>query len=455
MSRQAFALAAALLGLHAGMAPSAAPAPATRPEARSARFPSVLLVTVDTLRADRLSSYGYPRPTTPHLDRLLAGGARFANAYAAEPLTNPSLASLLTSRYPHEHGATRNGLPMRSGMASLSTVLGKRGFRTAAFVGNWTLRDRLSGMAEHFDEYHEVLTRKRWVVMKGEATAADITGSALDWLEAFRRESPTRPFLLWVHYVEPHAPYRVQEEFVGRLGYGGRRDLGPAERYDTEVAFVDAAIGELLAGAGRLAGGELMTVFAGDHGESLGHHGYWGHGRHLYEAGLRVPMGISWSGRVAPQVVGASASLLDLAPTMLGLMGYPALPGPRGFDWTKVLGGEAAPPSRITYFQAHKGAVQSVEDGTRARRRGLLEVGLLRDGRKETLRLRSGERVVVDVSADPLDERSLVPARSQPSAELLRWRQMVEHGLVSADRLPTPSLDAESLETLRSLGYLD
>ena len=456
MRLQALALAAALLGLQASSAPSAAPASASRAgAARAARFPSVLLITVDTLRADRVSAYGYGRPTTPNVDRLLAGGVRFANAYTVEPLTNPSLASLFTSRYPHEHGATRNGLPMRAGMASLSTVLGKRGFRTAAFVGNWTLRDRLSGMAEHFDDYHPVLSRKRWVVMKGEATADDITGSALEWLEAYRRESPSRPFLLWVHYVEPHAPYRLQDGFVERLGYAGRRDLGPAERYDTEVAFVDAAIGELLAGVRRHAGGELMTVFAGDHGESLGHHGYWGHGRHLYEAGLRVPVGISWPGRVAPRVVEAEASMLDLAPTVLGLMGYPALPEPRGADWTKVLAGEAAPPARVTYFQAHKGAVQPVEDGSRARRRGLLEIGLLRGGRKEVLRLRTGERLLVDVAADPSDSRSLVPARSQPSPELQRWREMVERGLVSADRLPAPAVDAEDAETLRSLGYLD
>jgi arylsulfatase A-like enzyme len=453
----ALVLAAALCGLQAGPASRAAAAAAAGSATTSSapRFPNVLLVTVDTLRADRLSSYGYARRTTPHIDRLLAGGVRFANAHAVEPLTNPSLASLLTSRYPHEHGATRNGLPMRRGLPSLASVLRRRGFRTAAFVGNWTLRDRISGMGEHFDEYHEVLTRKRWVVMKGEATAEDLTSSALEWIEELRSASPGRPFLLWVHYVEPHAPYRLQEGFVHRLGYGGRGDLDASQRYDTEVAFVDAAIGELLAGVERLAGRETMTVFMGDHGENLGHHGYWGHGRHLYQAGLRVPMGISWPGRVAPRVVGADASALDLAPTVLGLIGYPALPEPRGHDWTPVLGGKQPPPRRTLFFQAHKGAVQSVEDLSRARRRGLLEVGLLRDGRKETLRLRSGERSVVDVASDPQDDRNLVQARSRPSAELLRWRELVERGLASADLLPAPALDAETEEAMRSLGYVD
>jgi arylsulfatase A-like enzyme len=437
-------LMAALLWLQA-----APPAPASR-------FPNVLLVTVDTLRADRVSCYGYRRPTTPNLDRLLARGARFAEARTMEPLTNPALVSLLTSRYPHEHGATRNGLRMRPSLPSLATVLGQRGFRTAAFVGNWTLRDGISGLGEHFDTYRLVASRKRWLVMKSEATGDDLTAAALDWLAELRSDSPDRPFLLWVHYVEPHAPYRTQAPFVAPLGYGGQRELAAAERYDTEVAFADHAIGELLAGVSRLTRGEdTLVAVAGDHGESLGEHGYWGHGRHLFENNLRVPMGIVWEGKLAPAVVRGHASLLDLAPTLLGLIGYPALAEPRGFDWTPVLRDRRPPPQRASYFQAHKGAVQSVEDLSRARRRGLLEVGLLLGERKEILRLRAGERLVVDVARDPGDLHNLVDLRSGASHDLLHWRQLVEQGLISADRLPQPALDRETEEQLRALGYTD
>jgi arylsulfatase A-like enzyme len=426
------------------------------PAAFAARFPNVLLVTVDTLRADRLSAYGYGKPTSPHLDRLLARGVRFDGARTVEPLTAPAMASMLTSLHPHEHGSTRNGLPVRDGLQSLSTVLRRRGFRTAAFVGNWTLRDGISGLGSHFDEYHEVLSRKRWLLMKGEATAEDLTRGALDWLADHRRDGAQRPYLLWVHYVEPHAPYRTQAAFRQRLGYAARGDLPAAARYDTEVAFVDQAIGELLAGVQRLgADGDTLIAFVADHGETLGEHGYWGHGRHVYETGLRVPMGLVWPGNVAPQVIAADASILDLAPTILGLMGYPALGQPRGFDWAPVLRGAPPPPSRITFYQAHKGAVQSAEDLTRARRRGLLEIALVRDGRKEVLRLKSGERWLIDVNGDAREERNLVDPRSPPSPELQRWRQAVEAGLASADRLPTPSLDAETEETLRALGYVD
>ena len=433
-----------------------APLVAVAPAAAATRPPHVLVVTVDTLRADRLSVYGYRRATTPNLDRLLAAGVRFAEAYTVEPLTNPALVSLLSSRYPHEHGATRNGLPMRPGLPTLPWLLGRGPFHTAAFVGNWTLRDRLSGLGGHFDDYHEVFSRKRWLVMKSEATAEDLTAAALEWLEQTREDRPQRPLMLWVHYVEPHAPYRLQAPFVQRLGYRPGTDLPATARYDTEVAFVDAAIGELLAGVRRLIGrDELLVAFAADHGESFGRLGYWGHGRHLYEDGLRVPMGIVWEGKLQPRVVGEVASILDLSPTILGLLGYPALRETRGFDWTPVLRGEAEAPRRPAYFQAHKGAVQSVEDLTRARRRGLLEVGVLQGGRKETLRLRSGERLVADVRQGPADDRNLVDPRSPPSAELVRWRELVEQGLVAADQLPTADVDAETDRELRALGYID
>ena len=422
----------------------------------AARYPHVVVITVDTLRADRLSCYGYGRATTPNLDRLLGSGVRFSHAYTVEPLTNPSVSSLFTSLYPHEHGATRNGLPVRPGLPSLPATLGRGAFQTAAFVGNWTLVDRLSGLGAHFDDYQEVFSRKRWLVMKSEATAEDLTAAAVDWLEGTHERTPHKPVMMWVHYVEPHAPYRLQAPFVSRLGYPAGRDLNAQQRYDTEVAFVDAAIGDLLAGVRRIVGrDELLVVFAGDHGESFGRFGYWGHGRHLYEDGLRVPMGLVWEGKIRPRVVDATASVLDLAPTVLSLLGYPALHDAKGFDWTSVLRGGAAPPRRVTYFQAHKGAVQSVEDLTRARRRGLLEIGVLRDGRKETLRLRSGERLLIDVRRDPGDGKNLAAAASVPSPELLRWRELVERGLVAADRLPPPAIDSETDAAMRSLGYID
>lgn len=425
--------------------------------ASAASRPNVVFVTVDTLRADRLSCYGYGRDTTPNLDRLLAGGVRFAEARTVEPLTNPALSSMLTSLYPHQHGSTRNGIPIHRGLPSLGRVLVRRGFTTAAFVGNWTLKREISGLDEHFETYQEVLTRKRWFFIKGEATARDLTEEALGWIDDHQEEKPDRPFLLWVHYVEPHAPYRQRNEMLGQLGFPDDADLQPRDRYDTEVAYVDAAIGRFLEGLYERSDPEdTLVVFAADHGESLGEHAYWGHGRNLYEESLRIPMGIVWPGHLEPEVVDSPASILDLTPTVLGLLAEEEPAGFRGLDWSGVLRGDASPPaSRALLFQAHKGAVQSVENSGRARRKGLLEVGVLQDGRKEVVRLENRTHRVYDLRSDPSESHNLADRKSGASKALASWQHVVEVGLVLADREPTPTLDPETEEQMRALGYLD
>ena len=425
------------------------------------RFPNVVFVTIDTLRADRIGAYGYHRPTTPEIDDFLDRGARFDEARTIEPLTAPALASMLTSIHPHEHGSTRNGLPVREGLASVSAILEERGFATAAFVGNWTLKRELSGLGEHFQTYEEVLSRKRWFIIKGEATARDLTRSSLSWLDRTLESRPHRPFFLWVHYVEPHAPYLLQEETLGQLGFPeDSEDLAPRDRYDTEVAFVDAAVGRLLDGIYRKSPPEeTLVVLTSDHGESLGEHGYWGHGRNLYEEGLRIPLGIVWPGVIpAGTVISEPATILDLAPTVLGLLDHP-VPDPfRGFDWTGVLrDGQSGPEDRTILLQAHKGAVQPVEDPEEARRRGLLSVGILESGRKEIFRTESDEYLLFDLRRDPEEEHDL--AAEEPDsplpAPLRAWWETVDSGLELADDLPAPALDAEAEEQLRALGYIE
>ncbi len=416
--------------------------------------PDVVVVTVDTLRYDRLSFLGYSRPTSPHLDRLLAEGVYFTQARVVEPLTSPSMCSMITSLHPHEHGSSRNGLSLRPGLPSLAKVLQRRGYRTTAIVGNWTLKDKLSGLGEHFDEYHELFSRKRWFGLIGaEATGEDLTSAAVDWLDAHFSEAGD-PYLLWVHYVEPHEPYKYHAEFASRLGIGQRRDTSDSDRYDTEVAFVDNVIGQLLDRVRELPRSPLI-VFASDHGESLGEHGYWGHGRHLYDVTLRIPMSFTWPGHLEPRKIDAPASLLDVAPTIFGLAGWPIPPTFRGFDWSPVLRGEIEPPvERSTFHQAHKGAFHPGED-QRARQQGLLEAGVVGDGHKEILRIKSGRRRLFDLVTDPGEDESLVRLRSEASEALREWLRQVEAGLAASEDLPLPELDEESLDKLRALGYVD
>lgn len=421
----------------------------------------MVILTIDTLRSDRVSAYGYRRQTTPHLDRLLASGVRFTQARTAEPLTNPSLCSLFTSLYPHEHGATRNGLRLRPDASSVARILGRRGYATAAFVGNWTLRNAISGLGDHFQSYDEVLTRKRWLgLFKGEATAEDLTDAALAWLGR-RDPKSRRPFLLWVHYVEPHAPYRLQEPFAARLGIGTAGEVSKSDRYDTEIAFADDHVGRLLAAlaADPALAANTVIVFAADHGESLGEHGDWGHGRTLYEQTLRIPLGIVWPGRIRPGVVSAAAINLDVAPTILGLAGLPVPESFHGFDWSPVLRGEGeAPRERVLWFQAHKGAVLSAREASSARRKGLLEVGVLfwPEGRKEVFRLAEGRRSVFELGSDPGEIRNLAKTASPPSDRVQAWLTGLRRGLAASDRLAAAlAIDPESVRKLRALGYAD
>jgi len=386
----------------------------------------------------------------------MAGGVRFEQARTVEPLTGPALCSMLTSKYPHEHGGTRNGLRMRTGLASLPKALQAYGYRTCAFVSNWTLKDKMTGLAEHFEEYESVLTRRRWYLFRSEATADDLTELSSSWLSEHMRDSAERPFFLWVHYIDPHWPYRLHDEYAERLGLGRSQNVPPQDRYDTEIAFVDAAIGRLLEALERWSlTRNTIVVFASDHGESLGEHGYWGHGRHLYEPSLRIPMSITWPGTLEPQAIEARALITDLAPTILHLLGRSTPPGFAGFDWATVLEGGAAPQDRITYYEAHRGAVISRHDSELARRTGLLAVGVIAGDHKEVVRVSKSERLLFDLVNDPEELDSLTGNKEQVSEGLGAWMQVVNDSLVQFDDTPPQPLDEESIEQLRSLGYVD
>ena len=448
LNRSIATVAAAAVGIAVSGLASAASETGARP--------SVLLITVDTLRADHLSSYGYERATSPHIDRLLAEGARFTQARTVEPLTTPALGSMITGMLPHQHGSSRNGLRLEQGLDSLPKELSNRGWRTAAVVSNWTLKDGISNLGEHFSDYIEVFTRRRWFGMvNAEATGEDVTDSAIDWLRDHLDDQADPPFLVWVHYVEPHAPYRFQQEFADRLGIEGR-DPPRGDRYDSEIAAVDANIGRLLGWvASHTNRNGVIIVFAADHGESLGEHDYWGHGRFLYEPTLHIPMGISWPGTIAQQVVQAPAQIVDIAPTVLELLDVPVPKTFRGVGWSRELRGQRKAADRALCYQAHRGAVHGAHEADRARSKGLLAVARIDGDHKEILRVTSNQLELFDLASDPGELKSLVAPDSRPSDELVRCVGEISSGLGSLDRLSTKQLDAETVEQLRALGYLE
>lgn len=423
------------------------------------RPPNVLIVSVDTLRTDRLSVYGYPRQTSPNIDRLLNQGVRFTEARTVEPLTAPALASMLISLPPHEHASSRNGLRVRPDLPSLPRVLRRHGYRAAAFVGSWTLRKNLWEMNDHFDVYEAVLTKSRWLgVWTREARADDINERALEWADEHRQRDGQRPYFLWVHYVEPHTPYELQEEFLEQIGPAPDGDTkSKSYRYDSEIAYVDERIGRLLRTMeewGMLE--STIIVFVSDHGESLGEHGYWGHGRNLKEPNLRIPMGVVFEGKLRPGIEASPAMISDIAPTVVGLAGLEVPEFFQGLDWTPVFAGTVdSPADRVTRYETHKGAVGPHEVGKNLRRKGLLEVGILQAGVKESYRVKEGELASFDLAQDAAEIDNLAGEDGTISAALQSWLSEVQQGLELSDELPPPSLSDDDMEALRALGYLD
>jgi arylsulfatase A-like enzyme len=425
-------------------------------ESGAAPPPSVLLVTIDTLRADRLSGSGYERPTSPEIDDLMARGASFSRAWTVEPLTNPALSSMITGLLPHEHGASRNGLRIQEGLPSLPKIVAAEGWATAAVVSNWTLKEHISGLDEHFQTYLGVFTRRRWFgMLNAEATGADVTDAAVEWIGHHTRQSPQQPFLLWVHYVEPHAPYRFQKRFANRLGIGAGNPTR-SDRYDTEIAEVDAQVGRLLESARNLVDDDrLLIFFTADHGESLGEHDFWGHGRFLYEPSLRIPMAFVWQGTVEQQTVDAQATIVDLGPTVLELLGLPVPDEFRGTSWAGVLRGRAEAVERARCYQAHRGAVHGAPESERARSKGLLSVGRIDGHLKEIIVLKGHRRQLFDLVDDPGELQSLVDPSSAPSEDLVQCLGEISEGLGSLDRLKVEKMDDETVEQLRALGYIE
>ena len=253
-------------------------APAAPPVVRD----NILLVTLDTTRADRLGSYGYARARTRYLDRLAAEGVRFDAAFSPAPITLPAHASILTGLYPFEHGVRNNGnFYLDDRFETLATILSTQGYRTAGFVSSFVL-DRRYGLARGFETYDDRMAGPQAQVVNLEAERrGDRTSAALNaWLEAHGRGGA--PFFAWLHLYDPHEPYRAPQPFGSAFA---------DSPYDGEIAFVDAIVASVLDKLAEL-GLRDRTIIAivGDHGESLGDHGEETHSMFVYDAAVRVPL---------------------------------------------------------------------------------------------------------------------------------------------------------------------
>jgi arylsulfatase A-like enzyme len=296
-------------------------------------YDNLVLVTIDTLRADHLGLYGYPRPTSPYLDELGREGVVFWHAVAASSHTAPSHATILTSLYPEQHRVLVNGQQLDTGIPALAGVLGDHGLDTAAFV---SVRF-LDGLRPGFDTFDAE-------VPDGEVfrTANGTVDRAIAWLRARERG---RRFALWVHVYDPHQHvvttrmpepyYRLMLEDSARRGdellyflkqeQGYPRDRlgGGIDRYDAQIAFVDAQVRRLFEAVAEVApAARTLRVVTADHGEGLGNHGIEGHGQNLYQEQVRAPLILHGDpSRLRHAVVTTLVRHVDLLPTVSELLG--------------------------------------------------------------------------------------------------------------------------------------
>lgn len=394
-----------------------------------AQPPPVVLVTLDTTRADHVGRVAPGSASlTPNLDALGTAGTRFTGALTPSPLTLPAHCSLLTGLEPPSHGVRDNGTASLPGdLPTLATVFAARGYRTAAFIGSRVL-DRRFGLARGFELYDDFLVAEE-IGEQGypERDAASVTSAALAWAGKLR---PGRPYFVWVHYYDPHAPY---------LPPGDWKGASDAKRYAGEIAYVDREVGRLLAG---LPGGNRRLIAAvGDHGEMLGEHGEKEHGVFLYQGALAVPLLLAGPGVPAGRVVTGPAASRGLASTLLRLTGLAADAAPFGPELPGVRAPAPAVPAAVyseTDMPASAYGWSPLAAATDARHR------LIVAPRPE----------LYDLRTDPGETRNLWGAPEQ--ADAVRRLQGVIAGVHRAARAPgaPPEESSELSAALRQLGYL-
>ncbi|MFH1463405.1 MAG: sulfatase [Pseudomonadota bacterium] len=382
--------------------------------------PDVVLVSIDTLRADHLSSYGYPRPTTPFLDRLAAEGVRWTHARAPSPWTLPSHVTLMSGWFPHRHGIVEDDLAIPDGMPLLAEAMAARGFATGGIVSTLYVSDRY-GFERGFDTFDAFDIRTSKENLSGEVTATDVVDRALAWLRSLPQGEPA---FLFVHFYDVHYPYAPPKPYSTLFDRAPRRSdarykryawyrehpLAPDQmahqvaQYDEAIRYVDAEL-QRLHGAMQAAGRQATWAVTSDHGEELGERGAWGHAHTLFPEQLHVPLILSGARVPSGGVIEGTVGLEDLAPGLALLVGADLPPsgglplsvtGPTGF------------PNRL--FPADT----SRFDTNR--------VSLWQEGWRLDIDLATGARSLYDTTADP-EERHDV-ALDEPRRAAIREQRL-------------------------------
>ena len=391
---------------------------------------NIVLVTIDTFRADRIGV-----GVAPVIDRLAADGLRFTAARTAVPLTLPSHATIHTGLLPPQHGVRENGAgPLADSHRTIARLLKDAGYRTAAFVGAFVL-DRRFGLAQGFDVYDDHIPRDPNATerLEAERPAAAVVDAAIAWLTASPEAAAPSSFFLWIHLYDPHAPYTPPPEFAART----------KTPYDGEIAYADAQLARVI--DALRARGDLertLVVVAGDHGEGLGDHGERTHGMLLYESTLRVPLVIVAPG-AHPQTIDAPVSLTEIAPTILRAAGVRAPPEMTGRNLITVTGRVRLQPDR------RGGDPDLYSETEYPRVAGWSPLQALTDGRWKTIRGGSASEVY-DLQQDPGETHDLAATQGSVATAMAARADAIHAAAVDSSRTISP--DAQ--ERLRALGYV-
>jgi len=389
---------------------------------------NVVLVTIDTLRHDRLGSYGYAAAETPRLDAFAREGVRFEQVVASTPLTLPSHTSLMASLDPTMHGVRDNGaFDLPADTTLLAEYFERAGYDTGAFVGAYVLHSRW-GLAPGFQTYNDEFdyggdnATPGQVERRGDA----VLDAALPWL----RGRGAEPFFAWVHLYDPHAPYVAPEPYGSRFA---------AEPYDGEVAYTDSLIGELLDALQEagVADNTIVLVTA-DHGEALGDHGEPGHGLFLYASTILVPLMLRLPDRAGSGLeIPEQVRLTDVAPTLLELAGLPVPDAYAGESLVPFLfnAGSARPAYSETFFPRYHFGWQEL-------------YALRADGFKYILAPRPE---LYDLGPDAAELDNLVAVQADLAAD---FRDDLDRRLEDAVTAGPGRLSAEASQRLRALGYI-
>lgn len=394
--------------------------------------PNVLLVTIDTLRADRVGAYGARDVATPTLDALAARGVLFEQAMAAVPLTLPSHASLLTGQYPATHGVRHNAVFVLADEAeTLAERFADAGYATGAVVGAAVL-ERDFGLDQGFELYDaEMPTERASAAGFYERSAKAVTDRALTWLAGERD-----PFFLWVHYYDVHAKYNPPEPFKTRF---------QRHPYDGEAAFVDQELGRLLAALeaeGRLA--NTVIAVTSDHGEGLGEHGEESHTYFIYDSVLHVPMILAGPGLPAGKRIAPVAPNTALAPTLLALAGARPLTRTDVSDLAPLWRQEvAADTAGEAYAESLAGELDH----------GWAPIHAIRSNRFHYIRAPRPE--LFDLASDPRQRRNLLPSQAPEHVAAVQAGEARIDALLAGSAEANPlAVDAETRAQVEALGYV-